>query len=132
MDETTRSAVRARANGRCEYCLLREDDDVYTFHIEHIIAKKHRGETVLENLALACHQCNLHKGTDLTGRDPVDDKVTELFNPREQNWPEHFRFVGARIEGLTNAGRTTVYVLDINEDDRLELRELLRLRDANG
>ena len=42
--------VRQRAGGRCEYC----HDPVPPFHIEHIIARKHGGRTVAENLALSC------------------------------------------------------------------------------
>lgn len=125
MDDELRSQVRSRANGCCEYCLLNEEDDAYTFHVEHIIPRKHRGETELGNLALACHQCNLHKGSNLTGRDPKTDAVTELFNPRTQVWSDHFRINRAKIKGLTDVGRTTVAVLNINDDDRVELREIL-------
>jgi hypothetical protein len=25
----------------CEYCRIREDDDAYSFHVEHIISVKH-------------------------------------------------------------------------------------------
>ncbi len=41
MDDETRSLVSKRASKRCEYCKLHEDDDVYTFHVEHIVAIKH-------------------------------------------------------------------------------------------
>ena len=126
MDAATRSLVSSRANGRCEYCLLHENDDGYIFHVEHIIPKKHRGKTELNNLAFACNQCNLHKGPNLTGRDPDSDKVTQLFHPRQHIWHEHFRYNGARIEGLTDVGRTTVFVLDMNDDDRVEQREIMR------
>jgi len=58
MDEALRSLVRSRANRNCEYCQLHEDEDNYVFHVEHIIPRKHRGESTPENLALACNQCN--------------------------------------------------------------------------
>jgi 5-methylcytosine-specific restriction endonuclease McrA len=62
MTEGERQNVRKRAGGRCEYCRLpdiaidRED-----FHVEHIIAKKHRGRDTADNLAWACIFCNLYK-----------------------------------------------------------------------
>jgi len=123
MDDATRSQVRSRANERCEYCQLKSEDDPLPFHIEHIIPKKHRGSSELANLALACHQCNLHKGPNLSGLDPDTGKLIQLFNPREQKWLEHFRYTqGARITGLTDVGKTTIFVLDMNEESRVKLR----------
>ena len=125
MDAATRESVRQRANARCEYCQLHEDHDVYVFHVEHIVPKKHRGKSTRENLAYACQHCNLHKGPNLTGRDPDSNAVVELFNPRRQVWAEHFYFNGFRIEGVTDIGRTTVFVLDMNHPDRVAQRAIL-------
>lgn len=130
MDDTTRSQVRRRANQRCEYCLLQAEDDPLPLHIEHIIPKKHRGTSDLGNLALACHQCNLHKGPNLSGLDPDTGKLTPLFHPRQQNWEEHFRYRGPRIKGLTAVGRTTVFVLNMNDDDRVAARRLFGYGDV--
>jgi hypothetical protein len=51
--------------------------------------------------------------------------LTELFNPRRQNWADHFERVGALIIGRTAIGRTTVQVLNINSDDQVALRQLV-------
>ena len=40
-------------------------------HIDHVIAQQHGGVTAASNLALACYACNLHKGPNLSGRDPA-------------------------------------------------------------
>jgi len=122
MDDATRSHVRRRANERCEYCQLKSEDDPLPFHIEHIIPKKHRGTSELDNLALACHQCNLHKGSNLSGLDPDTSELIQLFNPRVQNWSEHYCYSGPSIRGLTSVGKTTVFVLDMNEESRVKLR----------
>lgn len=123
MDDATRSQVRRRANELCEYCQLKSVDDPLPFHIEHIIPKKHRGTSELVNLALACHQCNLHKGPNLTGLDPDTGKLVQLFNPREQEWQEHFSYSEeARIVGLTAVGKTTLFVLNMNDEDRVKSR----------
>ena len=51
MDAATRRRVQIRAAHRCEYCRIHEDDEPYSFHIEHIIPIKHGGQDDLSNLA---------------------------------------------------------------------------------
>jgi len=53
-----RLAVWERAGGRCEYCLISEEDSLTPHEPDHTIAVQHRGSTSLENLALACYDCN--------------------------------------------------------------------------
>jgi len=93
--------------------------------VDHVIAEKHGGATELDNLALACWRCNRHKGTDLTSIDPETGAITPLFNPRTQQWHDHFRLHGAVIEPLTPEGRATVALLQLNRPDRVEEREVL-------
>ncbi|MFO0969362.1 MAG: hypothetical protein U0793_27715 [Gemmataceae bacterium] len=52
-------------------------------------------------------------------------RIVVLFNPRRQRWQRHFNWEGARLAGLTPCGRATVDVLNINEPERVKLRELL-------
>jgi hypothetical protein len=122
MDIAKRDFVRHRAGERYEYCQLRQEHSELKHHVEHIIAKQHGGSDDSDNLALACHRCNLHKGPNLTGVDPETGQVARLFHPRRDRWPEYFSFEGVRISGLTAAGRATVHVLDLNDPRRLELR----------
>jgi 5-methylcytosine-specific restriction endonuclease McrA len=125
MNAVTRAAVRERADGRCEYCQLHQDDSpLAPLHIEHIVPRFHGGTDDLDNLALACVDCNLHKGPNLTGLDPQTKQVTELFNPRRHQWTEHFEWQGVRIFGRTAVGRTTAHVLRMNSDDQLALRSI--------
>ena len=127
MDAPTRNLVRKRAADRCEYCRLHQEHSGLRHHIEHITAKQHGGSDDAENLALACHRCNLHKGTNLTGIDPQTGQLAPLFHPRRDRWPDHFAFEGARIIGISAVGRATVQVLDMNDARRLDLRtELLK------
>ena len=128
MDAAARNLVRRRADNRCEYCLLRQEYSHLTHHIEHIVAKQHGGSDDADNLALACHRCNLHKGPNLTGFDPESGEIVPLFHPRRDRWAEHFVFRGPRIEGLTAMGRTTVHVLGMNDARRLDLRADLLAR----
>ena len=125
MDSHTRTRVRERAGNRCEYCQLHQDDSpLAVLHVEHIIPKAHGGSDDLGNLALACIDCNLHKGPNLTGLDPETTLVTELFHPRQQSWNEHVEWRGIQIAGKTSIGRTTIRVLWMNSEDQLALRSI--------
>ena len=126
MDEALRQLVRPRANHRCGYCLLSQQfAPIYRFHIEHIRARKHGGNDGSDNLALACPNCNHHKGPNLSAVDPVSDDVVLLFNPRTQTWADHFETAETRIVGKTPTGRATVRLLIMNGDQRLRVRDAL-------
>jgi len=126
MDDQLRRLVRQRAGNRCEYCHLRQEHDrFHRFHIEHIVPRQHRGGDDVDNLALACHQCNLHKGTNLSSFDPDTNEIVRLFHPRRDRWVDHFKLEGALLVGLTPAGRTTAWLLQMNSDERVEWRRAL-------
>ncbi|MBI3462507.1 MAG: HNH endonuclease [Planctomycetes bacterium] len=126
MNASTRSLVRLRAAHRCEYCRLNEEDlPLFPFHVEHIIAKKHGGTDDPDNLAWSCHNCNLAKSSNLSGRDPDTGGVVVLFNPRRQRWKRHFHWIGPKLLGRTACGRATIAVLNINAPHRIDLRNLL-------
>ncbi len=120
-----RQIVQERAGGRCEYCLYPQDMSFLAFEVEHIIAEKHGGATTADNLALACPYCNRFKGTDLGSIDPETGQLTPFFNPRTQQWSDHFRLDGARIVPLTPEGRVTVAILRLNHPDRILERQRL-------
>jgi hypothetical protein len=54
--------------------------------------------------------------------DPETGEVVRLFNPRLDQWAEHFELRDIRITGLTATGRATVSLLRMNDARRLELR----------
>ena len=85
----------------------------------------HRGSDEPDNLALACQLCNLLKGPNLTSIDPATEKLERLFHPRREVWSDHFRLEGARIIGITAVGRTTAWLMEMNSDDRVDLRATL-------
>lgn len=119
-----RRSVIELSKGKCEYCTLHQDFSIYTHEIDHVIAMKHGGRTVIENLALSCLSCNRHKGSDLTSFDPVTGDVTRLFDPRSQVWAEHFELDRGRIRGLSAIGRTTVMLLKFNTSTAVLNRQL--------
>jgi hypothetical protein len=124
--------VRWRADNRCEYCRLHEDEAAFArFHIEHIIARQYGGRDRADNLALACQRCNLFKGPNLSGIDPHTGQIVPLFHPRRQTWARHFRWEGVRAVGRTRSGRATVALLKMNAPRRLALRRALAATGAH-
>jgi hypothetical protein len=103
---------------------------LFTFEMEHIIAEKHDGITNAENLALSCPYCNRFKGTDLGSIDPETQQLTPFFNPRLQQWSDHFRLEGGTIIPLTPEGPVTAKILQFNLPERiLEREQLMAIRE---
>ncbi len=120
-----KALVRRRARYRCEYCHFPERFAELRFQFDHIVARKHGGRAIAENLALACFRCNSHKGPNLSGTDPDTGKIQRLFHPRHDAWDSHFHRQGAMLAGTTAVGRATVVVLQMNRPDVLALRKAL-------
>jgi len=120
-----RRSVEERANYCCEYCLLPANVAFFSHEIDHIIAQKHGGITEENNLALTCWRCNRHKGSDLGSFDPETGEFSFLFNPRTQQWIEHFTREELIILGLTPEGRTTLKLLQMNTPEWLTERQRL-------
>jgi hypothetical protein len=125
MDAATRELVRQRAGFRCEYCRLHQSYSDLAHHVEHVVARQHGGSDDPDNLALACHRCNLHKGPNLSGVDPRSGSVVPLFQPRQERWSDHFGFDGEWIFGTTATGRATIHVLSMNDPRRRQLRNAI-------
>jgi hypothetical protein len=99
--------------------------------IDHVKPLKHHGATTLANLSWACALCNSYKASNVAGYDPQTGKLSRLFNPRKDDWTEHFDWNGPRLLGKTSVGRATIDVLRMNDESRVEHRGLL-IRAANA
>lgn len=126
-----RQLVRQRANYLCEYCHSSEEASTALFTLDHLIPQSLNGSDDPENLALACHRCNGRRYNFTTGIDPETQAVVALFNPRQQQWSDHFIWTadGLRIFGISSVGRTTCIRLDFNDDyhDEGSIRNARRL-----
>ncbi|MEQ9358017.1 HNH endonuclease [Coleofasciculus chthonoplastes] len=124
ISETIQYQVRQRANLLCEYCHASEQWQYVTFTIEHIIPLAKNGADTLDNLALACFHCNRKKSDRMTAIDPQSEAEVPLFNPRQDNWSNHFIWSadGLFIIGLTPVGRTTVTALALNRERVINIR----------
>ena len=101
-----RRQVIARARGRCEYCRIPEDATINGCEVDHVIAEKHNGATIAENLSHACFFCNRNKGSDLGSHKPGTQEFVRFYNPRTDDWDTHFRVAdGITIIPLTDTAR---------------------------
>ena len=120
----TQRLVRQRANERCEYCHTSERWQYVRFTVDHIAPLAQGGSDTPDNLALACFHCNRRKSDRLTALDPHSGEWVPLFNPRRDDWSEHFVWSsdGLFIVGLTPIGRATVETLALNRERVINIR----------
>lgn len=118
------TSVARRALHRCEYCHAPELVFNFRFEVEHVIPVAQGGEDDYANLSLACRSCNLHKGIDVSGMDPISGEAVRLFHPRVDRWSEHFQVdqVTGAITGISPIGKATVNRLNMNSASQLLAR----------
>ncbi|WP_184192449.1 HNH endonuclease [Armatimonas rosea] len=121
ISQILRRQVSERARRCCEYCLLHEDDATISHEVDHIVAEKHGGLTILDNLAYACFLCNSNKGSDLASLS-LTGELARFFNPRTDIWSQHFRIVGELIVPTTAIGEATERIFQFNTPERCEER----------
>ncbi|MGH2409597.1 MAG: HNH endonuclease [Chloroflexota bacterium] len=121
-----RELVAFQAGHRCGYCLTAEQVIGTPMEIDHLIPEARGGLTVEENLWLACSGCNAYKGDHADALDPLTGEIVALYNPRRQQWQEHFAWTSAGdlIVGQTPTGRATVTSLKLNRPLLVRARRL--------
>ena len=131
LPETLRKQVFDRADHRCEYCRTSRRVIGMPLVVDHIVPRVQGGEDSLENLYASCYRCNEYKGAKMHAFDPVSGHLVSLYNPRAQEWKDHFAWAngGTHIIGLTPGGRATVIALRLNNEYVVESRVLWMSRD---
>ncbi|MEM8527383.1 MAG: HNH endonuclease signature motif containing protein [Bacteroidota bacterium] len=119
--------IKERAKGCCEYCLAISAFAFHPFAIDHIIPVVKGGNNNSDNLAYICQHCNNSKYDKIEAVDPISKKMVDLFNPRTEDWTEHFTWSEdyQYILGLTAIGRATVSCLKVNRQEAINLRAAL-------
>ena len=125
LNQEVRTLVAKRADYLCEYCLISEQDTILGCAIDHIISIKHGGKSDPDNLAYCCVYCNRFKGSDIGSIILEKKEFVRFYNPRWDNWGEHFKLNNSTIEFLTNIGQVTARILGFNDQPRLLERQLL-------
>ena len=121
-----RGEVARRAEHCCEYCRIHEADSGYSHQVDHVLSRKHGGSSEIDNLAYACFLCNRHKGSDIASLDPQTRQIVRLFNPRKDQWGDHFQIDGAMLQALSGVARVTIQLLRVNAPERLVERNILQ------
>jgi len=78
-----RNKVEERAKKLCEYCQSPLEFSSDPFSVEHIFPISKGGTDNLENLALACQGCNIHKSTKTEAFDTISQTTATFYNPRK-------------------------------------------------
>ena len=93
-----------------------------TFHVEHVMPRSRGGDATAANLAWSCPRCNLHKSDRIEVLDPLTGDGVRLFNPRANQWTEHFRWDEYYLVPLSGIGRATERALFLNDARRIRIR----------
>lgn len=120
-----RRELAQRAEYRCEHCLIPERCAGFDHQVDHVISKKHGGSHAVDNLAFCCVLRNRHKGPDIGSLDGQGNFV-RFFNPRTDQWADHFVLSRPVIEPRTPEGEVTARVLRLNDARRVMERRLLQ------
>ena len=102
-----RRNVIERAKNRCEYCRLSQLGQEATFHIDHVIPVVAGGETVIDNLALACVSCSLRKAAREKATDPETEQEVSL------------SIRAATTGGTTSVGKASCLLASTLQDEQL-------------
>lgn len=121
-----RRRVAEQARHRCGYCLTQEVVIGRSMEFDHLLPRSLGGSTTEENLWLACSFCNIYKGNRFLVIDPATGAKVRIFNPRQQDWGQHFAWAegATRIDGSTAIGRATVAALQLNRPSLVLARRL--------
>lgn len=100
--------------GKCCFCETNVNEESKYMEVEHFHPKSlYPDEVVLwENLLPICKRCNVRKLNHNTKNEPI-------IHPVKDNPKEHLILKGYRFYGLTELGKCTRDVIDLNDRQRL-------------
>jgi hypothetical protein len=124
-----REFVRLRANDQCEYCLYPSRYPPDPLTVDHIPPLADHGVSEPANLAYCRQGCNGHKYTATSAFDYVTGRDVRLYNPRTQNWADHFEWNEDNeiLIGVSPVGRTTIERLQLNRFGLIAMRRVQNL-----
>lgn len=123
ISDSVRKQVAVRARFLCEYCKITEEQSFFAFQIDHVISIRHGGDSTIENLAWTCYPCNHAKGADIGTILLPEIEFVRLFNPRIDQWDDHFELEHGLIHGKTHIALATIKLLKLNDVDRIIERQ---------
>lgn len=112
--EALKEALLETTHGECAYCETPLGEGAAYIEVEHFRHKDVYGDFAItwSNLLPSCRRCNAKKGAHDVVQYPI-------INPYETNPRDHFKFECFRLAPMTELGKETVEVLDLNDTQRL-------------
>jgi 5-methylcytosine-specific restriction endonuclease McrA len=126
ISETLYQLVALDARLACGYCRAPQIALPYRLEIEHLLPTSRGGADERHNLWLSCHKCNKLRSNRVTALDPLTQAEARVFDPRRDEWNEHFahHHDGRSIVGRTAIGRATVAALRLNDMYHVQARSV--------
>jgi hypothetical protein len=120
-----RRLVATRADGLCEYCLINEED---TFLAARWITSSVKSTVDKPTLTTWLTPVPFAIGPRAVIGSIVQQtgSFVRFFNPRTDQWAEHFVLDGVAIVARSDIGEVTARILDFNNEERLFERQTLQ------
>lgn len=101
------------SHNKCAYCECSVKKESNYMEVDHFEDKSHNPDKVLlwDNLLPSCKHCNGHKSTHDVIKEPI-------INPFLDDPRDHLFFQRYRYKSKDEIGRTTIEVLQLNDDER--------------
>lgn len=109
-----KGALLKLSNNKCAYCECELNEESKYMEVEHFQDKSTYPDKVAvwDNLLPSCKRCNVSKGTHDVVAEPI-------VNPFEMDPAEHLVFHLYRFQGITDEGKMTEDVLDLNNYEKV-------------
>lgn len=116
ISDDLRQRIRAASGDRCGYCRSPQYLVLGPLEIDHLTPTARGGSDAESNLWLACRMRNNYKSVQIEAPEPTSAQRVPLYNPREQQWSEHFGWSddGTQIRGRAACVRATIIALQLN------------------
>jgi len=125
--QTYKRILRLEFSGKCVYCHMPSSMRGYaSFGVDHYRPQQRFPELAVtySNLYYCCSTCNSAKGKYWPTTAALE-KTHFLPNPCDHSMFEHLRFRGATVEARTTQGRVALKLLDLNDPETVEFRQLV-------
>ncbi|MBU3097095.1 MULTISPECIES: hypothetical protein [Acinetobacter calcoaceticus/baumannii complex] len=102
------------SHNKCAYCECYIHEESKYMEVEHFEDKHHNPTKVVEwdNLLPSCKKCNGAKST----HDVISEPIV---NPYIDHPKEHLAFKLYRLKGITEKGKTSIIVNNLNDHERM-------------
>ena len=126
ISKSIRKIIQDQFKNCCAYCQIQQHISGIHLTVDHIIPETLGGHNNVDNLCLACWDCNLLKGTRTSLFDYKTQTFIPLFHPQKQIWSEHMKWSYSKtyVQSETLIGEKTIQALQLNRPQLVLSREI--------